>query len=207
LKILQEDLLIILVKNPIRGKVKTRLAADLGKDVSLKVYKKLIDITFRAIEPLKIDKWILYSDFIEGFSDSPDQRTSRGVQQGKDLGERMMQAFTNGFNAGYRHICIIGSDCYDLRPEIIQEGFELLCKYDFILGPSTDGGYYLLGINFLFEDIFIKIPWSTSTVLESTLQNIRKKSYSYFLLEELTDIDTKADLEFLKIDLKKFLKS
>jgi rSAM/selenodomain-associated transferase 1 len=203
---LQEDLLIIFVKNPIRGKVKTRLAADLGKDTSLKVYKKLIDITFRAIEPLRMDKWILYSDFVEGFSDSLDKRTSKGIQQGDDLGERMMKAFTDGFNAGYRHICIIGSDCYDIHPEIIQGAFKFLHKYDFVIGPSTDGGYYLLGMKYLFEDIFKNKRWSTSSVLDSTLQNIRKHSYSYFLLQELTDIDTKADLELLKIDLKKFLK-
>ena len=204
---MKEDLLIIFIKNPIKGSVKTRLAADLGDDVALEVYKKLIEITFQAIEPVEGDKWVLYSDFIEASFDSPDGNIVTGVQQDGDLGQRMLQAFARGFSAGYQHICIIGSDCYNIRPEIIQEAFRRLLSYDFILGPSTDGGYYLLGMNSLFEDVFINKRWSTSNVLRTTLQNIRKNSYTYYLLEELTDIDTKADLELLKIDLKTFLKS
>lgn len=202
---MSSDLLVILIKNSIRGKVKTRLAVDLGDDMALKIYRKLVIITLSEIEKVKTDKWILFSDFIEKDLLPTDKTISTGIQEGNDLGNRMLKAFFNGFKAGYQHICIIGSDCYEINSDIIHQAFSQLRNYDFVLGPAHDGGYYLLGLNVLLEDIFLNKQWSTSNVLKSTLEDIKRESLSCFLLRELIDVDTKFDLELLNIDLKTFM--
>ncbi|MBS0000300.1 MAG: TIGR04282 family arsenosugar biosynthesis glycosyltransferase [Cyclobacteriaceae bacterium] len=200
------NLLIIFIKNSIKGKVKTRLAADLGEDVALKIYKKLMDRTLRSSAPVRTDIYLLFSDYVDLPASIPGRRVTSGLQSGQDLGERMLNAFIDGFKGGYRHICLLGTDCYEISSAIIGEAFEKLTGHDFVLGPSNDGGYYLIGMNSLLEQVFINKPWSTSTVLEKTLHDIIENSCSYELLPELVDVDTRADLELLNINLKTFLK-
>ncbi len=200
------DLLIIMIKNSIKGKVKTRLARDIGEELAIEVYQKLLEMTFSATRPMPVDQWVLYSDFIDDHDIWSDNNYKKGIQEGENLGDRMLNAFKNGFDEGYQHICIIGSDCYLLDTETLIEAFDKLRSYDFVLGPSTDGGYYLLGMNKLYKVVFQNKQWSTSAVLKQTLKDINDQSFSCFLLKEFTDIDTKADLDLLKINLKDLLK-
>ncbi len=153
------------------------------------------------------DKWILFSDFKEDTMIPDDKRITTGLQEGKDLGDRMSNAFINGFKAGYQHICIIGTDCYEINSDIIRQAFDQLRFYDFVLGPANDGGYYLLGMNTMLEDVFLNKEWSTSNVLKSTLGDIKNHSLSFFFLQELIDVDTKSDLDLLNINPKTFIRN
>lgn len=204
---LPQDLLIIFIKNPVLGKVKTRLAQDLGEEMALRIYRKLVEITLDEIKKVSIDKWILFSDYLEETMVPDGKNISSGLQQGKDLGERMMHAFIDGFEAGYHHICLIGGDCYEISAQIINEAFDRLHLYDFVLGPANDGGYYLVGMNALFKDIFLNKPWGTSAVLKRTMEDIQNHTLSCFLLKELIDVDTKKDLELLNINPEIFFRN
>jgi uncharacterized protein len=200
-----DDLLIVFIKNIVKGRVKTRLAADLGEEAALQIYGKLIQNTLKVSARVNADVRILFSDFIDQAIEFPGNGAFRDIQKGMDLGERMLNAFSDGFLAGYRHICLIGSDCYGISTEILTDAYKALRKQDFVLGPSNDGGYYLIGMNFLFPKVFRNKAWSTSTVLDNTLKDITGNASSYSLIPEMVDVDTKADLDQLNIDLKKYL--
>jgi len=137
------------------GGVKTRLARDLGKELAFKVYCKLVDNTFHQILNIPADKRILFSDFQDKKIIPDGLMASTGMQKGKDLGERMHHAFMEGFREGYHHICLIGGDCYEITGAIINEAFDRLRDYDFVIGPANDGGYYLIGMNGLADSLFL----------------------------------------------------
>jgi uncharacterized protein len=200
-----DNLLIIFIKNSIKGKVKTRLAADLGEEVALKIYQKLTRNTLSVSAAVNTAILLQFSEFIDHSTGFTGNRTSMSIQKGIDLGEKMLNAFIDGFEAGYRHICLIGTDCYGINPEILTNAFNALKNTDFVLGPANDGGYYLIGMNSPFSLLFRNKAWGTSSVLENTLKDITGNGYSFTLIPELVDVDTAADLEELNIDLKKYL--
>jgi rSAM/selenodomain-associated transferase 1 len=106
----------------------------------------------------------------------------------------MLHAFEEGFKLGYRSICIIGTDCLELTPEIILQAFEQLASYNAVLGPAKDGGYYLLGMNQLVKEAFQNKEWSTDAVASSTLRNFENQKLKYSLLTTLSDVDEEQDL-------------
>lgn len=204
---LSDDLLIILVKNPVLGKVKTRLALDLGEEMALRIYRKLVDNTMHHIQNLPADKWILFTDY-QDEKIVPDRLSATtGLQKGKDLGERMQRAFLDGFRAGYHQICLIGGDCLEITAAIISEAFDRLHDHDFVLGPANDGGYYLIGMKRLLDRLFINKKWGTSSILKDTLSDIEKDNSSHFLLKELVDMDTLEDFEHLNIKPENFIQN
>lgn len=109
-----------------------------------------------------------------------------------DLGERMQHAFENGFSEGFERILIIGTDLYDISEEDIRLAFESLNNHDFVIGPATDGGYYLLGMKSLNSEIFKNKNWGTNTVLENTLQDLQE--YQLKLMEPRNDVDYLDDI-------------
>ena len=189
--------LIIFTKNLIYGKVKTRLAATIGNDKAMHIYKSLVAHTHSVTTPLDCDKIVYYSEFIE-----PDDIWSSGYikaqQSGRDLGERMLHAFNEILDRAYSKVLIIGTDCPSLSADIINEAFERLNDHDLVLGPSMDGGYYLLGMKKPCTKLFENIAWSTATVLYHTIAVINDLNLSYHLLPLLNDIDCEADLEDVK---------
>jgi len=189
-----ENLLIIFVKNPVLGKVKTRLAASIGPEKALEVYQLLLDRTQTITEQLPSDKIVYYSDTIEQDDIWKENIYQKKLQQGPDLGAKMQQAFEQGFEQGYKYICLIGSDCYELSDEIIAEAFEKLQTVDLVLGPCLDGGYYLIGLKSLHPEIFTQKEWSTESVLQNTLQDAKGKKLLFALLPTLTDVDEEKDL-------------
>ncbi len=116
------------------------------------------------------------------------------AQIGGDLGRRMSHAFTHGFQRGYGAIIAIGSDCPGLDEACLRRADELLGHTDVVLGPATDGGYYLIGLRRPEPRLFAGIEWSTATVLATTLARIQECGLSYALLEEKDDIDDLAAL-------------
>lgn len=188
------NLLLIFIKNPQKGKVKTRLAEAIGDGRALNVYQELLSITKSVTDSLDCNRQVWYSQFIDQEDQWPSDGYEKRLQRGDDLGARMENAFRHGFEQGYQKVAIIGSDCADLKPAIIQEAFDSLDKYDIVLGPSKDGGYYLLGMTTFCPDLFDEKEWSTSMVLEQTLNQIKNRELSFKLLPTLNDIDTEEDL-------------
>ena len=115
------------------------------------------------------------------------------LQEGSDLGSRMHFAFQWAFNKGYESVLIIGSDLWSLKQKDIDISFKLLLTHDVVIGPAKDGGYYLLGLKQLRENIFKGMPWSTDQVLSKTLNAL--EGNDVFLLEEKNDIYIIEDLE------------
>jgi rSAM/selenodomain-associated transferase 1 len=114
------------------------------------------------------------------------------IQSGGDLGERMKTAFNDGFNDGYNKVIIIGSDIYSLEKSDIEKAFHQLNFHDAVIGPATDGGYYLLGLRSNFSSIFDGKEWSSKNVLYETLIDLKSKSF--YLLDYKNDIDNYDDL-------------
>ena len=183
------------MKNPQFGKVKTRLAATVGEQEALRIYLVLLERTRVITLPLSADKMVCYTPDVlaDDLWDSKHYQKAR--QSEGDLGERMQQAFAAGFAQGYQRICIIGSDCYELSTAVIEEAFARLATYDVVIGPSTDGGYYLLGMNRLHPALFSNKVWSTPTVKQATLADAQRLNLRYFELPTLTDVDEEYDLK------------
>ena len=197
-------LLIVFVKNPILGRVKTRLASSIGESEALEVYKILLNHTLNISKPLLNDKVVFYADFIAHDDAWRTAGFRQEVQEGNDLGERMMNALKKSFHQGYHSITIIGSDCFELTTAILNEAFDELNKKDLIVGPAQDGGYYLLAMKCLYKDLFLNKTWSSESVLRDTLKNIQDLNLSYSLLTELRDVDTEEDLRQSLLPTQKF---
>ena len=191
---MSEELLIIFVRNPEKGKVKTRLAAVLGKEKALSIYKCLLQKTARESIGVKADKVVYYSNFADENDLWDNKHFCKAVQKGNDLGEKMADAFKRAFTKGYQRVCIVGSDCYDLTQAIIQKAFEVLRKYDAVIGPAKDGGYYILGMSAFNSALFANKKWSTHTVARDTIQDFKTYKMSYEILPTLSDVDTAEDL-------------
>jgi rSAM/selenodomain-associated transferase 1 len=185
-----ENALIIFVRNPELGKVKTRLAADVGNENALFIYKKLLQHTCEITQQTEAHKFIFYADEIIADDIWQQKNYFKQLQEDNDLGMRMQSAFQNIYKRKYKKVCIIGSDCYELTSKIIDKALLELDNYDLVIGPAHDGGYYLLAMNSLLKEVFTNIEWSTEKVLQQTIEIIQQKKYSYKLLETLNDIDT-----------------
>lgn len=189
-----ENALIIFIRNAEKGKVKKRLAKSIGDDKSLEVYKYLLQHVRDVTLCCKCNLFVFYSDYIHVSDVFDDNVFSKHLQEGNDLGERMMNAFKKVFDLGLRNICITGSDCYTLQTETIDNAFEKLHENKVVIGPSTDSSYYLLGMSSLSTDLFLNKNWGTSTVLNDTLNTISKEGLSFFQLPTLLKINTAEDL-------------
>jgi uncharacterized protein len=186
--------LLIFIKNPQLGHVKTRLAATVGDEKALEFYIKLLNYTRQIAEKTDAERTVFYSDFIEKNDNWSPDFFEKKQQFGHDLGERMANAFRESeIRNPKSEIVIIGSDCANLTTEILENAFLSLEKNDFVVGPAFDGGYYLLGMTRFEPSIFEKIDWSTDQVLPQTLLKMAQKTCSIHILPMLSDIDTEAD--------------
>ena len=189
---MKPNALILFVRKPERGKVKTRIAATAGEDAALFIYEKLLQHTYNITTTLDCTRYVFYADAIE----DEDMWTGyeKLFQAETDLGNRMKEAFAQLFQKGHHHICIIGSDCYELSTGMIENAFTHLQEHDIVIGPAHDGGYYLLAMKEELKDVFQKIDWSTEKVLYQTIEQLKQNHWSYFLLPVLHDVDTIDDV-------------
>lgn len=185
--------LIIFTKNPELGKVKTRLAKTIGDENALEVYKFLINHTISITEELQVDKYVYYSENILENDNWKSDKFRKKLQKGSDLGERMKNALSEIFKMGYEMAIIIGSDMFDMEEQDLTTAFGALQSHDYIIGPAVDGGYYLLGMKEPTPELFEDKKWSTDTVLQDTLNNLRYKNH--LVLKERNDIDYYADIK------------
>jgi len=186
--------LIVFIKAPRPGAVKTRLARTLGAEPACAAYRRIVATLLAQLRSLgavelcfdpddalaEIQPWLL-----PAWTAAP--------QGGGDLGQRLQFAFQRAFAAGSRRVLVIGSDCPAVTLADLREAWDCLRARDVALGRATDGGYWLIGLREAQPDLFRDIPWSTENVFAETLQRIRRGGLTVQVLRELSDVDTEAD--------------
>ncbi|WP_421813034.1 TIGR04282 family arsenosugar biosynthesis glycosyltransferase [Flagellimonas sp.] len=193
---MSKNLLLILTRNPELGKCKTRLAAKVGDKSALDIYKFLLDHTVSFTKNLKVEKWVYYSESIWENDIWDNKVYQKKLQKGKDLGERMMNAFREGFQAGFENIIVIGSDMFHLNQSDLEEAFSKFKDHNYVVGPAEDGGYYLLGMKSIKTELFQNKNWGTDTVLQDTLSDIKNEKVA--LMDEKNDVDYYKDIKDVK---------
>lgn len=189
--------LLIFVKEPISGQVKTRLAVEIGADAACAVYRRCVERTLERLSVLREEITLCVE---------PAEATGRvqawlgsawpvQPQRGATLGERLADATNRTFTEGMRRIVIIGTDSPWINHVHIEEAFSAMEQADLVLGPAVDGGYYLVGLAKPAPGLFRGIAWSTSQVLNQTLTNARTLGVTMSLLPEGYDIDRLTDLQ------------
>jgi rSAM/selenodomain-associated transferase 1 len=193
------SVVLLFIKSPEKGKVKSRLAKEIGEDMALDVYKYLVRDT---LETLQTSEYAFRLYFYPPDSEASVKNWlgcaySYVPQHGRDLGERMRNAFAQEFSEGRDKVVLIGSDIPGLSASLINEAFTALVTSDAVIGPANDGGYYLIGFNScsFWPDIFRGIVWSTDSVYYETMNIFDKSGLSVYVLAGLTDVDTYEDLK------------
>jgi rSAM/selenodomain-associated transferase 1 len=201
-----QNALLVFIKTPKKNYVKTRLSTHLNPDEIISVYtaflrdmdnlyKNLYDIDlWYVISPENLDLEVLrqYVDLSHYI-----------IQEGVDLGERMCHAVEYSLKMDYNTSILIGSDIPDISIPEISEAISLLSESECILGPTIDGGYYLIGLKKCYPALFKNIDWSTDKVLKQTLNKGKKLDIGVKLLNLKDDIDTYKDLKNLYLRLSK----
>lgn len=191
---------IIFVKYPAEGNVKTRLGKSLGVEFAVRFYKAMAEHTFQVCLSLPKEEYDIIVFYDKDDETEPVRDWIPGdfqirLQKGSDLGDKMKNAFELVFEKSYKKVTIIGTDCPDLNTGILLKSFREVSKKNVMIGPSTDGGYYLLGMNRFYPFLFDDIEWSSTRVLTDTINKAKANNLSMFMLPELIDIDTEKDLE------------
>lgn len=195
---MSDSCLLFFVRNPERGEVKTRLAATLSQNVARDLYRCFILDMLSALGSTGFPITICY--YPEDGRDDIERLVGEGYafqpQYGEDLGERMKNGMVDSFAQGFDRAIVIGSDIPDLPGAFIQESFAALETYDSVLGPSLDGGYYLIGFQraTFLPEAFQGVQWGTEIALRQTLAIFRDNQRTAYLLPYLRDIDTPEDL-------------
>lgn len=199
-----KNLLIIFTRNPELGKCKTRLAVKIGDQNALDIYNFLLAHTVDITKKLNVEKQVHYSVTVRENDVWNNAIFAKKLQKGTDLGERMHNAFAQGFADGFQNIIIIGSDMYDMEQSDLENAFAQLEEHNFVIGPAVDGGYYLLGMRKLNTSVFQNKNWGTETVLKDTLINLKNEKIK--LLEAKNDVDYYEDIKDIEA-FKPFLKN
>ena len=189
---MSDNILVIFAKYPELGKVKTRLAKDIGDKKALEIYTSLLSNIIAEHKDQEYDLIIsvLPKEKEQTFKNMFNVKTM--AQYGDNLGMSMYDTFLK--LTKYEKVILIGSDIPEANSGIITRAFKELNNKDIVLGPNPDGGYYLVGMNSP-HNIFSDITWSTDRVLQGTIQKIKTQELTHTLLEELNDIDTIEDYD------------
>ena len=188
------------------GRVKTRLARSLGNEKAARIYEAFVAATVARLSAIQCTRILCYW---------PDDQRTRSAfelaaasgwslvpQTEGDLGERMAEYFIQQFSAGVDRVVLLGTDSPNVPLVEVQEAFEHLKTSDVVLGPTEDGGYYLVGAAHRVPPIFAEIPWSTPEVLPKTIACLEKAGLSYTTLDPWYDVDEIYDLHRLVEDLR-----
>ena len=192
----KKQALLVFVKLPVAGRVKTRLQPTLSPALAASLYRATVDDVFTALE--RPGRWGLFAFFSpteqeRAFREWLPGSTRLVPQSGTGLGERLANAFEWSHAQGYSRTIIVGTDMPTLGSDVLSDAFDALERADVVLGPSTDGGYYLVGWKEPRPELFEDVSWSTPEVLEQTIARIDDTGATYDLLPERTDIDTWQD--------------
>lgn len=186
---------IVFAKAPRLGTVKTRVAKDIGNAAALVVYKALLERTFDALEPLENVEIVYTPDDAGATFEAFARHTTWSLRpQGPgNLGARLSRAARVTLRSGRRPI-FIGADCPTIQTSDLQSAANALTTRDVVIGPATDGGYWLIGLARWIPEVFADIPWSQPNTLETTRARLATVNASVAYLDEKSDIDTLEDL-------------
>jgi len=199
------DLIVIFIKAPRLGKVKTRLAQKIGAEKAQMIYRAMVEDlmqNFKGFRKFDMRIAVWPQDAEPEVRHWLDWKGQIVVQAEGDLGTKLKRTFEDAFAQGYQRVVIIGSDLPDLSDSMIKTSFKRLHNYPLVLGPAMDGGYYLIGLSSLNLELFTDIDWSTSQVLHNTLKHAKNAGIQYFLLPEMRDIDEYDDILALWDELR-----
>lgn len=191
---MRREKLIIFVKAPRPGHVKTRMAKTIGDAASVSAYRTLVKVLINRLRKLsEIELRFSPDDAYSEIQPWLSADWSAHPQGDGDLGQRLELAITTAFDSGHEKVVIIGSDCPFVSEGDIRSAWAALSDHDLVLGPATDGGYWLIGLRQPASSLFKQIDWSTSSVFQTTLQRARNAGLSIKVLRELSDVDTESD--------------
>ena len=201
---------VLFAKKPEPGKVKTRLQSELGAEAAARLYRAfLLDCATELAASQAATKVIAYApaDAVGSMRDLLAEvgEFAYAAQPETDLGGRMEALVQWGFAAGNDRVVLLGSDSPSLPAAYIDRAFELLREREVVLGPSTDGGYYLVGRRVGASRIFSDVAWSTGAVLAQTLERLEGQSLG--LLPPWYDVDTPAEAGWLKVHLQAIVRA
>ncbi len=197
----QETCILLFVKYPEKGKVKLRLSVDINEDIVKELYRCFVQDTLATIKKIDSQLFICFSpvEAQKKFQKWLGSTLLFLPQNGADLGERMKNSFTDVFTKGFQRAVLVGSDSPDLPEKYIEQALSILKTQDIVLGPTIDGGYYLIGFNknTFTSGVFEDIPWGNQMVFQKTSMKIKQAHRSLGLLPVWSDVDTIADLKHL----------
>ncbi len=201
-----KSVLLLLMKTPEQGNVKTRLAIDIGEECATEFYRKMVAEVVKETGPgnRAYEQWFYTSGYFDKLSYTQWLGECQGyLKQPKgDLGYKLYYGFKSCFDSGASRVIAIGTDCMEVTSDDIEKSLVKLRSHDSVIGPADDGGYYLLGFSKegfnktgnRFESLFKDITWSSSSVFEQTLDKLSGEGLSCYPLIEKRDIDTLCDL-------------
>ncbi len=195
---MDDQRLLVFVKFPEKGKVKTRLARAIGDEAALALYKCFVADTLALSRRAAYPTTVCFHPAEAGSAVAGWLGTdvSCMAQKGRDLGERMYGAFCAALSAA-RRVVLVGSDCPGLPQDVLLEAFAGLETHDVVIGPATDGGYYLIGFtsHAILPAPFRGIDWGGATVFQSTLDALREHNLDVHVLPPWNDLDEHEDLK------------
>lgn len=181
-----------MARSPELGKVKSRLAKTIGEERALEVYLKLLSHTIQCAK----DSGFKIKIFVDGdINYFENGNLDFEMQSGGDIGTKMKDAFLRSFSEGHDRIVMIGTDCFEMNSDTIRGAFHAFALHDIVLGPAKDGGYYLIGMKKMHDELFESMPWSTDFLLIKTIEKARLLGLSIATLPIKNDIDEEKDLD------------
>ena len=196
--------LIVFVKNPIPGAVKTRLQTRYAPDQVAALYTAFVRDVLERAESIDVDRRVIAFDPPDAesevralFGGEAEALWEYVPQVQDDLGTRMREALVQQLDAGASAAVLIGTDIPSLPVHYMTQAFDLLRAKDVVLGPSTDGGYYLVGVSRPIPEIFEDVEWSTPSVLAQTIDRVQRAGNTLGLVLPWFDVDTPEELDFL----------
>jgi rSAM/selenodomain-associated transferase 1 len=199
--------LVVVAKAPFEGFVKTRLSPHVGPANAASLYECLLgDIVAKLEKHKESEFWLAFAPGGEEYFSQNYPAIRLLAQRGKDLGERLHHVFVDLSRRGYSEIVVADSDSPTVPLSSIDQAYKQLSEgeCDLVLGPSDDGGYYLIGLKRPTEQIFHDIPWSTNSVLDATIKRAGELELRAGLLPPAYDIDVEEDLRRLWNDFMTF---
>ena len=199
------DHLIVFAKDPKPGKVKTRLFSRFSPEDAAGLYRAFILDTLKKALSVSADCHLLC------YAPADAEASMRGIagqgwiltpQSEADLGVRMATSLRHSLNSGAERVILIGTDIPSLPSNNLTQAFDALKDNDVVLGPSTDGGYYLIGVKADHPGLFKDIEWTTSTVFASTTRRIQRAGLRLALVPPWYDVDTPEEVAFLAAHAK-----
>lgn len=187
--------LLAMLKAPRPGYVKTRLAREIGVDAATAIFRVLVEKQMAAIpSSWRSEVHVAPADAAAEMQAWLGSRHTYHAQSEGDLGQRLISAIAGAFERGAKTVIVIGGDCPDLDQTCLNEAAALLRRFDVVLGPTADGGYYLIGLTQPAPELFTDIPWSSSQVLAATVKRVQAAELKHALLTPKEDIDDLASL-------------